>query len=197
MRFSERAVRRPPIVRTVFARKAIAVCGLFNHTIQYTRLVCMKTLVAYYSRTGNTRKIAVELAAKLNADVEEIIDSKSRDGAMGYILAGRDSLFGRPAAIKQPSRDPSLYDLVVVGTPVWAFTVSAPVKTYLKQNQGKFKNVAFYLTCGSVGGRAFKEMEGASGREPAAVLEIREGDIKGGGCRQKLLEFTDVISKIR
>ena len=32
----------------------------------------MKTLVVYYSRTGTTKKIAVELAEKIGAEIEEI-----------------------------------------------------------------------------------------------------------------------------
>ena len=37
-----------------------------------------KILVVYYSKTGNTKKIGEELAKKLNADVEEVIDLKNR-----------------------------------------------------------------------------------------------------------------------
>ena len=33
----------------------------------------MKYLIAYYSKTGNTKKVALDLAKKLKADVDEII----------------------------------------------------------------------------------------------------------------------------
>ncbi len=52
----------------------------------------MKTLVVYYSRTGNTKLIGDELAAVLGADVEELKDRDDRSGRMGYIRAGRDAL---------------------------------------------------------------------------------------------------------
>jgi len=48
----------------------------------------MKTLVAYYSRTGNTKKVAVEIAKNLKADIDEIIDKKDRSGMIGWIIGG-------------------------------------------------------------------------------------------------------------
>ena len=39
-----------------------------------------QTVVAYYSRTGGTRKVAGQLAAILDADLEEIREAKDRSG---------------------------------------------------------------------------------------------------------------------
>jgi len=36
----------------------------------------MRKLVAYYSRTGNTRFVAEKIAEQLNADLCEVIDKK-------------------------------------------------------------------------------------------------------------------------
>ena len=41
----------------------------------------MKILVAYYSRTGTTRKVAETIAGILKCDIEEVLDKKSRFGA--------------------------------------------------------------------------------------------------------------------
>jgi flavodoxin len=49
-----------------------------------------KILAVYCSRTGTTRKIANEISSKLDCDVEEIIDLKTRAGPIGYMAAGRD-----------------------------------------------------------------------------------------------------------
>jgi menaquinone-dependent protoporphyrinogen IX oxidase len=79
------------------------------------------------------------------------------------------------AKILPTKRDPSKYDLVVIGTPIWAFTLSSPVRSYLSQNRSRFKKVAFYCTLGGSGDeRAFKEMETASGKKPIAVLPLKE-----------------------
>ena len=117
----------------------------------------MKTLVAYYSRSGRTRKVAETLARLLQADLEEIIDCKDRSGFLGYLTAGRDASLNRLTKLKSLTKDPSSYDLVVVGTPIWAWNVSPPVRTYLTENKDKIRKVAFYCTMGgSSEGKAFK-----------------------------------------
>jgi flavodoxin len=44
----------------------------------------MKTLVAYYSRTGNTKRVAEALAENLNADIDAIV-SDTKDKGMGRL----------------------------------------------------------------------------------------------------------------
>ena len=43
----------------------------------------MKSLVVYYTRTGNARFVAETIAAEIGSDVEEVIDLKKRTGALG------------------------------------------------------------------------------------------------------------------
>jgi flavodoxin len=155
----------------------------------------MKTLVVYYSRTGNTRKVGLEIAKELDAEVEEIKETKNREGALGYLLAGRDALLSRPASIQQPSKDPALYDLVVVGTPVWAFKASPPVCAYLRQNKGRFRSMAFYLTCGDKAGSAFKDMQSESGMTPLALLEVKEREMKDRVYHEKIADYARTLSK--
>ena len=54
----------------------------------------MKTLIVYYSRTGLTKKIATHISETLKADIDEIIDTKKRSGAIGYMSGGRDAMKG-------------------------------------------------------------------------------------------------------
>jgi len=106
----------------------------------------MKSLVVFYSRTGNTKFVAEEIAAELGADLEEIVDLKSRGGKIGWISAGRDASGNRQTRIGETKRDPKDYDLVVVGTPVWAWSPSAAVRTYLAKHDFTEKNVALFFT---------------------------------------------------
>ena len=96
-----------------------------NQTIRGMRAE-MKSLVVYYSRTGNTKFVAEEIAAEIGADIEEIVDLKSRAGTMGWLSAGRDATINRQTKIAETKRNPADYDLVVVGSPVWAWSPSAP-----------------------------------------------------------------------
>lgn len=78
----------------------------------------MKSLVVYYTRTGNARFAAEIIAAEIGADVEEIIDMKKRSGAMGYLTGGSDARRGKETEIAQTKKTPADYDLIIVGTPV-------------------------------------------------------------------------------
>ena len=85
----------------------------------------MKTLVVYYSRTGNTKFVAEEITAELGADIEEVVDLKKRDGKMGYLSASRDATGNRQTNIAETKRNPADYDLIVIGTPVWFWRPSS------------------------------------------------------------------------
>jgi hypothetical protein len=45
----------------------------------------LKSLVVFYSRTGNARFVAQTIAARVSADIEEVIDLKKRSGIIGYL----------------------------------------------------------------------------------------------------------------
>lgn len=155
----------------------------------------MKALVVYYSRTGHTKKVAHAIADTLGCEIEEIVDTQDRSGAMGYILAGRDASMGRPAKIVEPKCDPLKYDIVIVGTPVWAWTVSAPVRAYLAQNAGKIREAAFFSTYGGSGGQKVLEIMGElCGKKPLAGLHLTTADVAQGSYGEKLKEFVRVLT---
>jgi flavodoxin len=154
----------------------------------------MKTLVAYYSRTGNTEKVARELAQALGADTETIIDKKNRKGPIGWLSAGKDASQKVPAQIEEPKKDPSAYDLVVIGTPVWAWTVSAPVLAYLNRFSGKFPEVAFFLTYDGNMEKTFDDMTAAAGKTPKATLAVDARQLKRGEHAGQVKEFVGKLS---
>ena len=133
----------------------------------------MKTLVAYYSRTGNTKRVAEALTEKLNADIEAIMSDTKEKGtgrlAMQAFLRVR-------AKITQTTNDAASYDMVVIGSPVWVGKMSSPIRTYLAQNKDKFTSVAFFCTHGnprSEGSvKMLESMETLSGKKAAAVFDV-------------------------
>ena len=102
----------------------------------------MKILVAYYSRSGNTRKISGEISSTLECDVEEIIDTKNRSGVLGFIRAGRDASGHKLTVLEDIKKDPADYDLVVIGTPIWGGNMSTPIRTYITENHSKLLSFA-------------------------------------------------------
>ena len=89
-----------------------------------------KTLVVYYSRTNHTHKIAELIAQGVGANIERIFDAESREGAFGYLRSGREAMLQRPGGIQPVKEDPSDYDLTIIGSPVWSWSLSPPMRSY-------------------------------------------------------------------
>jgi flavodoxin len=78
----------------------------------------MKTLVIFYSRTGFTKKIAEEIAKKLDAEIEQIKDLRNRKGFFGFLISGYEAVTKKLAKIAQIEKNPTQYDLIVVSSEV-------------------------------------------------------------------------------
>ncbi|MBD3309774.1 hypothetical protein GF351_00995 [Candidatus Woesearchaeota archaeon] len=155
----------------------------------------MKAMVVYYSRTGNTRKIGQEIAKELDADVEEIVEKRSREGFLGYLRSGKEALTRKLVEIMPLDTDLSAYDLVVIGTPVWGFAVSSPVRTYMTDNRNRLRQskLAFFCTMGGSGDKkTFSQMQEIAGREPVAVLSVKAAEI--GSCSPRIKAFVKKLT---
>ncbi|MGZ5036169.1 MAG: flavodoxin family protein [Usitatibacter sp.] len=130
----------------------------------------MKALVVCYSRSGNTHTLGHRIAVALDAPIDDIATAPRR-GILGYLRAGREAWLKRTPEILPSEHDPGEYDLVVIGTPVFNWSLSGPVRTYLKSNASRFRKVAFFCTMGGSGSeRAFRQMQQAAGQAPVATF---------------------------
>ena len=152
----------------------------------------MRILVAYYSMTGTTRKVAEHIKERLGADLEEIVDKKKRGGPIGWLMAGKDASSKNLTEIEDPSKDPSSYDLVVIGSPVWNDTVSTPIRTYIIKYRGWFNQVALFTTQGNEKTGATADMDALIGRAPLASIQLRKKqDVESGDYVEKLKEYME------
>lgn len=125
----------------------------------------MKILVVYYSRDGHTKTVAQEIATSLSADIEEVRELTSRAGIKGWLLAGKDATLKKIVPIEESTIDPTIYDLIIIGTPIWAFTMSCGIRAWLDKHCKNLKQVIFFATMGSKGDkRAFADMEKLCGK---------------------------------
>lgn len=155
----------------------------------------MKTLVIYFSRTGHTQKIAEAIAANYGSDIEKIKEVNDWSGVSRYLAAGRDAMFKRPGSIKSAHKDPAQYDLIILGTPIWAWNLSPPMRAYIAGHKSKLNQVAFFCTEGGSGGkRAFRQMADLIGKQPVATLEVTESDLRTGADQEKLNTFYHTIA---
>jgi flavodoxin len=109
----------------------------------------VKSLVVYYSRTGVTKFVAQTIAAELGSDIEEVVDLKSRKGKLGWMSAGMDASRNKETQISPTNKVPSDYELLIIGTPIWAWSPAAAIRTYLAKNNLSGKNVALFFTMDS------------------------------------------------
>jgi len=153
-----------------------------------------KILIVSYSRSGATRRIAEALAAELKCDAEEIVVTISRTGLLGIMRSLIEAMRQRPASIKPTRFDPSSYDLVVIGTPVWAWSVSSPIRAYLMENAKNLPLVAFFCTLGSRGDDStFAQMQYLAGKAPRATAAFKARDVAAGRFHQRLGEFVQAL----
>jgi menaquinone-dependent protoporphyrinogen IX oxidase len=103
-----------------------------------------KTLIIYYSRTGNSRLISQVLQKELNAQVLEIKDLKDRSGSLGYAGAGFDGFFDRHTTIDPAKVDLSAYSNIIVVSPIWNWKLSTPIHTFIDNNRLDGKNVVLF-----------------------------------------------------
>ena len=142
----------------------------------------MRSLVVYFTRSGNTTKAAQEIAAALDADIELLKDDVNRGGPVGFIKSGREAKSGTMVNLEPLEHDPSTYDLVVVGTPVWARMVSSPVNTFLRTVDRGTAKLAWFCTVGA-DSESFKEscfatMTEAAGQVPVATVGFSSKELK-------------------
>lgn len=100
----------------------------------------MRTLVVYFSRTGNNRLVANKLITDLEADAEEL---QPRVGGLLPVLLGLS--FG----IKPIAKNVADYDQVVLVGPIWIGNFLGPMKTFTKKHLTEIKKLWFVTSCGS------------------------------------------------
>ncbi len=153
-----------------------------------------RALVAYYSWTGHTRQVAEAIAAALGADLEQIREARPRSGWLAFLRSTWEVLQNRSVPIKVIEKDASAYDLIVLGTPVWAGRMSTPLRSYVSQERHKFLQIAAFCTEGGANGeKALAQIAQLCGKAPAATLIVTDGDRKSGAWRQKVADFVKAL----
>jgi flavodoxin len=158
----------------------------------------MKILLVFYSRTGRTKKIAEEINRSLNGDIEEIFDSKNRNGFIGWLSSGRDAGTKSITKIRNVKKDPSKYDIIVIGSPTWNGTISTPIRTYITEFKEKLRNVALFSTGDGEDLDAINDMDSLiEGKSIAKMHLVRKDEVETGKYVEKLDSFISEIKSAR
>ena len=113
-----------------------------------------KTLVAYFSASGVTRRVAENLATAAGADIYEIrpavpytsadlnwMDKKSRSTVEMKDKSSRPELADTDADIAS-------YDKIFVGFPIWWYTAPTIINTFLESYDFSGKTIVLFATSG-------------------------------------------------
>lgn len=141
-----------------------------------------KTLVAYFSASGTTGRVASDLASAIGADIYEIAPEtpySSADlnwndkGSRSSLEMNDDAV--RPA-LANDVPDTSAYDVVFVGFPIWWYVEPRVVDTFLESADLAGKTVVPFATSGGSGvGRATSRI-----RSIASGTKVVEGELLNG-----------------
>ena len=132
--------------------------------IQYTQpeyLSDKKILTVYYSNSGNTKSIAQNINSIVGGNIKEI------ELAENY----PNNIFTMSIQIRKQMKegflpqikdiDISNYDIIIVGSPIWNFSMLLPMKAFLKNNNFENKTIIPFFTYSGVAkkSRIYKEIE--------------------------------------
>ncbi len=113
-----------------------------------------KILISYFSASGKTKKVALELAKMLNGDLFEIeplnkytledLDWTDKTSRTTKEMSNRSF---RPE-IKEKVNNIEDYNKLIIGFPVWWYTAPTIINTFLEENDISNKEVYIFVTSG-------------------------------------------------
>ena len=152
-----------------------------------------KVLVAYFSASGVTKKVAEKIAAAVNGDLfqiepaiaysEEDLNWMNKNSRRSLEMSDKDF---RPAMIKT-ELNLSEYDSILLGFPIWWYVAPTIINTFLESYDFSGKKITLFATSGGSGfGNTVQEL-----RNSAPDAHIVEGKIMNMASAediQKLIE---------
>ena len=113
-----------------------------------------KTIICYFSATGTTKNVALELSKILNADtfcIEPVtpytsidLDWTNKNSRSSIEMADENS---RPE-VKNKLENINEYRNVIIGFPVWWYKEPTIIDTFIEENDLTNKNVYVFVTSG-------------------------------------------------
>ena len=94
----------------------------------------MRTGIVYYSLSGVTKRVCEIISEKLDAELIRIEEKKKRTKASAFLPGCPQALFGKCTKIKPIEQDISLFERIIIASPVWAGNNVPAINTFIKEN---------------------------------------------------------------
>lgn len=123
----------------------------------------LKVLIVYYSLEGNTKLIGQSIANAVNADIFELETKKEikSQGFMKYFWGGKQVMMKEQPELLPFNKDIENYDILFLGTPVWAWNYAPAFNTFFSKTKLKNKKIALFCCHGGQKGKTFANMKKA------------------------------------
>lgn len=155
-----------------------------------------KTLVAFFSASGTTRRAAEKLAAATGSDLYEIKPAVPYTSAD---LDWQDKHSRSSVEMNDPASRPKLadhdsnlenYERIFLGFPIWWYTAPRIIRTFLESYDLTGKNIVLFATSGGSGlGRTAKDLSSS-----CPVAKIIEGGMLNGNLSEaELKKWTESL----
>ncbi|WP_210413730.1 flavodoxin family protein [Leptospira ilyithenensis] len=105
-------------------------------------------LVVYFSRSGNTELMALEIAKIKNAHVLRIDADEYKIGFLGWLNAMKDAR-DHIASISPSTIDLSSYRTIYIGSPIWLYSPAPPIWEFVRNNDFTSKDVILFNSLNS------------------------------------------------
>jgi hypothetical protein len=152
-----------------------------------------RKLLVYCASSEATGRVGAQIARTAEFDVDVIEEDGFARGWTGTVRARFAAFFGYCPRIRT-KKDPSRYDLVVIGTPVVRRSLAPCVRAYLRRHASALPEVAFFCTADARGAwETLRDMRALSGREPVAVFMTTPTDVSWARHRGDMQRFVDTI----
>jgi len=162
----------------------MTVCGYV-----YAQVPTPKILVAYYSLTGKTEKVAQAIADVSGGQMYKIQVAKSypSDTKERRAILEQEIEQNYLPPLIQNNINPENYDVIFLGSPVWANHISQPVKSFLAKYNLDGKTVIPFVTHSGGGkGQSFKDVATLC---TGCVVDMDGWSNWGGGTSKKLTRW--------
>ena len=136
----------------------------------------LRILVVYYSFEGNTKLISESIAEEMDSDILklEVVKPISND-VTKYIVGGKQVILREKPKLITYEFKPENYDVLFIGTPIWAWNYAPALRTFFEENSVKNKKIALFSCEGSSNGKIFENMKkNLEGNEFLGEIEFFE-----------------------
>lgn len=143
-----------------------------------------KTLILYYSRSGNTRAACEVLQQELGAEMVEIKDRGGRGAGFGIAMGMLKTVLNLRTDTDPETMDLAPYRTIIIAAPIWAAKFGLAMRSFVERNRFDGKRIIIFITADSFIEEKYqkkhRDLIEASGGTVAGYFQVQATDLVDG-----------------